>query len=397
MKKKILIFSLVYYPSYASGAESAMKDTTNRIDPEDIEYHLVTSMPDEDVPRYELMDNIHVHRVGFGSSYISKMLYVPLAALKARSLHKEHKFDGMWAMMTYMLFPLVCARALGVKVPYVLSLQDGDPYERVFERWFIRPFAPLLDYGFRNAAVIQVISSFLGTWPAKRGYTGPVEYIPDGANPRDFIDDLVPEEELDVLKKEIGKREGDILLTNTARLVHQKAPDVTIRALKKLPDHVKLMLVGGGVEDEMLKELTKELGLQDRVVFTGPVDRSEVTKYRRIADIFVGASRSEGLGHAFLSAMASRLPVVTTQVGGIADFLFDEKRNPDKEPTGWAVDVDSPDQIAEAVTDIMNSPDKVARVTANARKMVEDEYHWDAIARHMRERVFKLVFEKTAK
>ncbi|MDP2816507.1 MAG: hypothetical protein Q8O19_07495, partial [Rectinemataceae bacterium] len=78
--------------------------------------------------------------------------------------------------------------------------------------------------------------------------------------------------------------------------------------------------------------------------------------------------------------------------GGIADYLFDEKRNPDKEATGWAVDKDSPEQIAAAVTDIIANPEKVKRITTTARKMVEEKYDWDKIALQMQEKVFDLVF-----
>ena len=96
--------------------------------------------------------------------------------------------------------------------------------------------------------------------------------------------------------------------------------------------------------------------------------------------------------------MAAGLPVIATQVGGIADFLFDAKpartevrsggHNPEKPPTGWAVDPDSPRQIVEAVLDILAHPEKAKEVTATARKMVEETYDWDRIAKAMRERVF---------
>ena len=46
------------------------------------------------------------------------------------------------------------------------------------------------------------------------------------------------------LKQKLGKKEGDIWLVNTARLVHQKGNDDTIRALVSLPKHIKLLLVG---------------------------------------------------------------------------------------------------------------------------------------------------------
>ncbi|MGH7175686.1 MAG: glycosyltransferase family 4 protein, partial [Minisyncoccia bacterium] len=332
----------------------------------------------------------HVHRIGFGGVYLSKIFFIPLAALKARALHRQLHFDAMWTMMTYMLFPTMLAKWLGVRIPHVLSLQDGDPYEKVFERWFIIPVVWILDAGFRSAAIVQTISHYLAEWPPRRGYTGPIEIIYDGANPRDLKAE-VDQAEVERVERELGKKAGDIWLVNTARLVHQKGADTTIRALPLLSENIKLLLVGGGPDEAMLKSLAKQLGVSSRVMFTGQVDRSVVTLYRRASDIFVGPSRSEGQGHAFNSAMASRLPVIATQVGGIAEFLFDAKRNPDKPTTGWAVDPDAPEQIAAAVKDILAHPEVVQRVTENARALMLREFDWDMIAKEMRERVFAKV------
>ena len=116
MKKRILIFSLAYYPHYVSGAEAAIKEITDRV-AGDYEFHLITHLFDPKAARVETISAVTVHRVGFGSAYVSKILFVPLAALKARSLHKKHTFTGMWAMMTYMLMPLTLARFIGVKIP----------------------------------------------------------------------------------------------------------------------------------------------------------------------------------------------------------------------------------------------------------------------------------------
>jgi glycosyltransferase involved in cell wall biosynthesis len=290
-------------------------------------------------------------------------------------------------MMTYMLIPVALFRIFGPKVAYVLTLQDGDPYERVFGRLRIKPFIPLIDYGFRHATVIQVISDYLALWPRKRGYEGEVIKIFNGANPRD-LKESVSLEEVEALKKKLGKKSGEIWLVNTARLEYQKAQDAVIRALAELPEHIKFLVVGGGADEKMLKDLTKELKLEGRVIFTGHVDRSEVTLYRRASDIFVGASRSEGLGDAFLSAMASRLPVVATQAGGLAEFIFDENKNPDKPATAWAVDADSPKQIKGAIENILSNPEKVRKVTERARNMVLEKFNWDIIAKKMRSEIF---------
>lgn len=393
--KRVVIFSLAYYPSNVSGAEAAIKEITDRIAPADIEFHLITLFFDRTAARLERIGNVEVHRVGFGGAYLSKILFIPLAALKARSLDRTHHFDGVWSMMTYMLFPAVLARLLGVRAPRLLTLQDGDPYEKVFERPFIRPLAPILDYGFRTTSIVQAISTYLASWPPRRGYTGPMVLIHNGANPKDLKGTVNPEA-VEEVKRKLGKKEGEVYLVNTARLVHQKGNDDTIHALLELPEHIKLVLVGGGSDESMLKDLAKELSLEERVIFTGPVDRSEVTLYRLAADIFVGPSRSEGLGNAFLSAMASRLPVVTTQEGGLAEFVFDEKHNPGTEPTAWVVEKDTPSQIAEAVKAILSDGAKVHAVTEHARAMVLEKYDWDMVARQMQEQAFEALFAKVA-
>ncbi len=393
IKKKILIFSLAYYPNFVSGAEMAIKEITDRIDPEDIEFHLITHRFSAGAARREQIGNVVVYRVGFGGAYLSKILFIPLAVFKARLLHKTHCFDGLWAIMTYMLLPIVLARGLGLHCPYALTLQDGDPYEKVFGRWFIRPFTPLLDYGFRNACIIQAISEYLGKWPERRGYRDQVAIIRNGADPG-CLDLSYSVQELEAVKNSLKKQADDIYLFIAARLVYQKAQDIIIQSLTLLPERVHLLIAGSGNDEAMLKKLTAELGLEKRVRFLGVLERDDVPKYRNtiVSDIFVHPSRSEGLGNTILSAMAARLPVVTTQVGGLADYIFDVKRNPKRETTAWAVDVDSPEQIAEAVKDILVSPERVKQVVETARKMVEIKYNWEPISHAMRKRVFEKLF-----
>ncbi len=387
--KKVLIFSLAYYPSFVSGAEAAIKEITDRISPSEIEFHLLTHQFDRSAPRVEKIGHVTVHRVGFGWGYLSKILYIPLAALAARKLHREHAFSGMWAMMTYMLFPVQLARALGVTIPHLLTLQDGDPYEKVFERWFIRPFTPILDGGFKEACVIQVISEYLGRWPKKRGYQGEVIMVRNGANPKNLVQ-FYSDEELQAMRTSLGKGPDDVYLFIAARLVYQKAVDMIIRALMLLPRHVHLWVAGAGPDEAMLRSLTKELQLEERVHFLGVLERDDVPRYRNaiVSDIFIHPSRSEGLGNSVLSAMAARLPVIATQVGGFEDYIFDAQRNPNRPATAFAVDPDSPEQIAERVLYIVNHPEEVQQTVANARTMIENEYNWERVAHSMKDDVF---------
>lgn len=386
--KKVLIFSLAYHP-HIGGAEIAIKEITDRI--QDIEFHLITlRFSKSDSPEKKL-GNVVVHRVGLGSGYLSKMFFVIRAAFAGKRLHKELNFDGAWAMMSYMLIPIVLMRFMRVHIPYALTLQEGDTYQHMFGRLRILPFLPLISAGFKNAKVVQTISTFLADWARAQKFDGPIEIISNGVDFNKFSQNYT-EKERGAMYSEIVKTDGDVFLITTSRLVIKNAVDDVIRALKSLPVNYYFLIIGEGPEEGFLRTLVSENGLDKRVTFKGHVSHGEIPKYLRACDIFVRPSRSEGMGNSFIEAMAASLPIIATQEGGIADFLFDEKRNPNKPTTGWVVDKNSPDQIAYAAKDIANHPEKVQKVTATAKQMVMEKYDWNFIARDMREKVFARLF-----
>lgn len=377
--KKVLIFSLAYFP-HRGGAEVSIKEIAGRLP--DMEFHLIT-LQFGGSPRRERIGNVEVYRVGFGSAYLSKILFVPLAALKAHSLARTHMFDAAWAMMSYMVFPLVLLRMMGVHIPYVLNLQDGDPFEQVFERWYILPFRPLLLYGFRNASVVQVLSNYLGEWARTAGYTGPIEVVPNGADCTHFAeaDPLMVEH----VQREIGKEDGVVGVVSTSRLVHKNALDDMIRALPLLPAHIHFYNFGVGTDKKKLEELARTLGVADRVHLLNHPGLEVLPAYLHACDIFIRASRTEGFGVSFVEAMAAGLPVIATQEGGLKDFITPE--------VAWVVEKDRPDQIALQIKDILGNPERTKKVIENARKLAFEKYDWDLIARAMQEKVFGRLFQ----
>ncbi|MCX6786437.1 MAG: glycosyltransferase family 4 protein [Candidatus Kaiserbacteria bacterium] len=378
--KRILIFSLAYYP-HVGGAEIALKEITDRISAEEIEFHMVT-MNFGGEALEEKIGNVFVHRVGppagGHASYFQKILFIPRAAATAARLHRTHHFTAFWAMMSYMLFPIVLLRFMGLRNPYLLTLQEGDPWQHMFGRWFILPFRPLLSAGFKNASAVQTISTYLATWARRMGYQGEISVIPNGVDVERF-------KSVQHVQHRVLDTSGIVKLVTTSRLVHKNAIDDVIHALKLLPDNIRFVIYGIGPDEEMLKTLAKNLGVEQRVKFMGHIiDHSELLHALGECDIFIRPSRSEGMGNSFIEAMAAGLPVIATQEGGIADFLFDAKRNPDKETTGWAVDKDSSEQIAKAVKEILNNPEQTKQVVSNAKKLVTENYDWDLIAGKIR-------------
>lgn len=394
--KRILIFSLAYFPKYIGGAEVAIKEITDRSP--DIEFHMVTNRFDAALPKVEKIGNVLVYRIGIVRENASmsdlqkwpltlnKPLFQFLAALKAIQLHRKYGYDGIWAMMAHACgVPAVLFKFVYPRVPYLLTLQEGDPPERV-ERIML-PLWPLFARAFKTADIVQAISAFLGRWARTRGFRGPLEIVPNAVDTKRFSE-RYPDATINELKDSLGKKMGDVFLITTSRLVHKNAVDDVVKALPLLPQHVSFLVLGSGQEEHALKALAAKLRVTERVRFLGQISHTNMPKYLQASDIFIRPSRSEGMGNSFVEAMAADLPVIATQEGGIADFLFDEKRNPDTPITGWAVDKDSPEQIAEAVKDVMSHPEKVRAVTATAKAMVIEKYDWDIVARDMREKVF---------
>ena len=401
--RKILTFSLAYLP-YIGGAEIAIKEITDRLDPAEFEFHVVTLRFDSSWPKKEKIGNVVIHRIGAGKKnasvgttftplfYVSKIFFIPLAALKGRELHKTETFDAVWAMMAYMVFPIVIMRFFGIRLPYVLTLQEGDTFERQFGRARLLLFMPLLDWGFRQANVVQAISHFLGEWARRRGFEGSLEIVPNGVDGKKFSAEISPDEKA-ALRRKYGFAASDKILLTISRLVPKNGVDLVIRALSNLPQSVKLLIVGDGPDRKDLQLLAQELGVADRVVFTGHIDNAELPRYLHTSDIFIRASRSEGQGIAFIEAMAAGIPVVAPQVGGISDFLFDAERNPEHEPTGFAIDPESPSSVVEVVQRLINDPLRASQVAHKAQQMVLKEYDWDKIAEEMRDRVFMQILK----
>ncbi len=387
---RILIFSLVYYPR-VGGAEIAIKEITDRIFPADCEFDMVTLRLDSNLPRYEKIGNVHVHRIGFSKKaptdgelirfpmYLLKVCYPPLAAFKAIRLHKERSYSAVWSMMSYMGFPAVIFLWWAPKVKLLLSLQEGDTFDHVVRRFRVRLVSLLYKRIFKRADRVQVISSYLMHFARAMGYQGPVDIIPNGVDVELFSKEI-SQDERHVYNEKVWKKEGDVLLITTSRLVKKNGISYVIDALSTLPAHVKFAIAGTGpLEDELRKQI-EEKELSSRVILLGHVSHREIIKYLHIADIFIRPSLSEGMGNSFIEAMAASLPVIATPVGGIVDFLKDGE-------TGLLV---SPKENSEKTEDIIRKVEKLLKdkesrdyIVKNALAMVKERYDWKLLSAEM--------------
>ncbi|MEX1120327.1 MAG: glycosyltransferase family 4 protein, partial [Candidatus Paceibacterota bacterium] len=251
------------------------------------------------------------------------------------------------------------------------------------------PLYPLFTRAFKKADRMQTISTHLARWGVAMGFNGKPVVIPNGVTVKAFSKEY-PRRELEMLKQKLEKKINSVFLITTSRLVRKNGIDMVIKSLAHLPEHVSFLILGGGPEETALKKLAREEGVMSRVRFLGEVPQKEIPQYLKISDVFIRPSRSEGMGNSFVEAMAAGLPIVGTHVGGITDFLYDPLKNPDVKPTGLAVTVDSPEEIAKAV--LRYSSDVLLRreVVDNAFALVKARYDWKIIVPAIRDKFFKI-------
>jgi glycosyltransferase involved in cell wall biosynthesis len=174
------------------------------------------------------------------------------------------------------------------------------------------------------------------------------------------------------VRRELGVSEEVALVTAVGRLTAVKNYPLLLRsfarALQSFPK-AALAVVGEGEESEALKTLSGELGIADRVRFTG--FRKEVPELLHASDLFAHTSLMEGLPNAVLEAMAMGRAVVATEVGGVPELVAHGE-------TGLLTPSGNEEALAGALLRLLNAPETRRRMGDAGRLRVRQRFDQDA-------------------
>ena len=147
-------------------------------------------------------------------------------------------------------------------------------------------------------------------------------------------------------KKSLGIPENAVMLLSIGEMIERKNHEVIIRALGKLKnDNIYYCIAGKGPLENHLRSLAKELGIEKNVLFLG--FRKDIPEFCNAADISAFPSRIEGLGLAGIEAMAAGVPLISSDVHGILDYVIDGK-------TGFACNPEDIEGFAKAIDTLAN-------------------------------------------
>jgi glycosyltransferase involved in cell wall biosynthesis len=176
-----------------------------------------------------------------------------------------------------------------------------------------------------------------------------------------------------------GEDREVVLFVGSMDVTHaHKGLDILIRSVAQLRDRYKnilLIAIGKGDAIPRYQRLANELGLDDHVLFPGPVEDLELADFYRSADVCVlpSTNRSEGLGLVLIEALACQTPIVGTRVGGIPLAVLDNR-------TGLLVEPGDANALAGAIDRILADVDLATLLGTNGHRYVKENFTWDASA-----------------
>jgi len=161
-------------------------------------------------------------------------------------------------------------------------------------------------------------------------------------------------------RRRLGLGGRDAVIGWVGRFTHEKGADVFLEALALLPDRSwRAAVIGDGNDRSVLEALARTLGVADRVNWHGMV--ADAADLYPAFDVWVLSSRTEGTPIALLEAMAARVPIVATAVGGVPDVVTSAE--------ALLVPGERPEELAQALSAALSdSEGAAARAEAAYRR-----------------------------
>jgi len=172
-------------------------------------------------------------------------------------------------------------------------------------------------------------------------------------------------------RKKYGIDQNAVIIGTASRIEPKKGLGYLLKAaniLKEKNVNFKLIIVGEGYAKEQLNDLRQELKLEKHVDFLGFWEKERMPEFYSVLDIFVLPSLSEGLGgNVNLEAMASFLPVVSTNVGGVPEVLRDNI-------TALLVRPGDECELSDALIYLIQNPNIAKEMGRRGREIVENKF-----------------------
>ncbi len=376
---KILMLTWEYPPRIVGGIARVVHDLSKRLIKDGHEVTVVTYRDSADVPEYENDKGVNVYRVDnymiHSNNFIDWIMQLNFNMISKATeiINKEGGFDVIHAhdwLVTYAAKTL--KNAYDIPIVATIHATEAGRNSGIHNETqrYINDTEWLLTY---EATEVIVNSNYMKN-ELQRLFGLPFEkinVIPNGINLSNFIG---IERDYDFRRQYAMDNEKIILYVG--RLVYEKGIQHLIAAMPKILSNyhdAKLVIAGrGGMMDE-LKAEARNLGLGNKVYFTGYLDSKQVQKMYKCADVAVFPSTYEPFGIVALEAMLAGVPTVVSDVGGLNEIV-------NHGVDGMKSYAGNPNSIADSVTALLYDHQLAANVSKRAKQKVKEQFNWEKIA-----------------
>jgi glycosyltransferase involved in cell wall biosynthesis len=280
--------------------------------------------------------------------------------LRGRSIDIIHSHKSKENVLAFFV-----AKSAGI--PHLVRTQHGRAELKTLKDYFVYALERMT-----LRAVNQVLngSSDLGRRTARYLDRSKVKVVRNAIN----LDEVSSALTHEAAKRKLGIPENALLVGTAARLEPVKRIDIFLETARHIGGHlanVFFVVAGDGSERARMEQRIRRTALESRVRFLG--HRDDVYDILRALDLLLITSDHEGLPTVVLEAMALGTPVVSRNVGGIAEAIDDRG-------SGVLVDSSDPRSIAQACLPLLTDRDMACRLSRAAREKVVENFSADANA-----------------
>lgn len=315
--KNILLFTDT---KQVGGAELQMLLLAKFLDKKNFNVHLICSESESLKKWAKKIENegVKVHKIKVKSKHDKKFYF------RTKKVIKDYKIDLLHA---HVWNPASCRWGLlaakSSKIKFIITEHDPFKLSKIkdlFKKWVLKNCSKIIAVSKENQKLLKKL------YP---NFSKKTIVIHNGLDIEWWNSQTLKFTEKDIIKiktKTFHAHEDTLILTCISELHPRKGVDKLIKSLKnivKIYSNVKLVIIGEGKESKNLKNLTKNLNLENHVTFLGR--QSNIPQLLKSSNIFVLGSNREAFGFVNLEAMSCHLPIIAPEVGGIPEIIENQK------------------------------------------------------------------------
>lgn len=384
-KSMRVLFFNYEYPPLGGGAGNAtfylLKEFSKL--PE-IEISLITSSIDGQYHLEKVGKNIEIHRLPIGKKNSNMhfqtnrelLVYSWKAFWFYKKLMKKRNFD-----LALAFFGIPCGYlAKKTGLPYVVSLRGSDvPFYNarfnLLDRIFFRRLSKAI---WKEASSVIALSHDLVNLAKKSAPDQKISVIYNGINTQEFYPDA-----------EILGQEKTFNILFVGRLIERKGAIYLLEAFRNISKenaNLKLLIAGDGPMREAYEKFSRDNHLEEKISFFGIIGHEKVAELFRKSHVFILPSLNEALGNVTQEALASGLPIITTDTGA-AELI---KEN------GFVIKKESAQDIESSLQKIIENRELREKMSQNSHELAQT-MSWNNVAQKYLEIFRRAISEKREK